>query len=287
MTGARGLVGRALVDQAVTAHTPLRALSRAGGPARDGVDWVTGDLRRGVGAAALSGVQTVVHLAAQTGAAAPEAYAEVNVEGTRALLEAARTAGVRRFVFVSSIAVRFSSIADYPYAASKLEAERLVRASALEWVIVRPTLILGRGAPNLDKLAGLACLPMVPLPGGGKVRLQPVDVRDLAAVLLLAEQMPAGQVLEVGGPQTVSMADLFRRIRVVKGKGGAPRLPIPLAPLRLMAGLLRAVLGDRSPVTAAQLSSFVEDAVAEPHPWVADRMAGFRDLDTTLRDALA
>src|SRR5262245_15139073 len=107
LTGGTGLLG-----------TRLRARLEA-----SGVAFV--DLPRGQGAdlrvpssysASLAGVDTVVHLAAATGKATPALHAEVNLGGTKGLLEQCRRAGVRRFIFVSSIAAGFPDLSRYPYA---------------------------------------------------------------------------------------------------------------------------------------------------------------------------
>jgi nucleoside-diphosphate-sugar epimerase len=76
---------------------------------------------------ALTGAQTVVHVAATTGKARPAVYERNNVQATRALLEASAAAGVARFVFISSIAAAFPDRRYYPYAESKIAAEAAVR----------------------------------------------------------------------------------------------------------------------------------------------------------------
>ncbi|MCA9737085.1 MAG: NAD(P)H-binding protein [Gemmatimonadetes bacterium] len=288
VTGGTGLVGRAVLDLAARSGHTLRVLAREPGPPHPGVVWVRGALERpDTWRAALEGCEAVLHLAARTGAAPDAVYTQVNVAGTEALLGAASRVGVPRFVFVSTIAVRFAGLDRYPYARSKQIAEDRVRDSGLAWTVVRPTLVLGRGAPNLQKLAALAGLPVVPLLGGGRARLQPVDARDLAALLLDAlESGPLGDVVEVGGPETLTMRALLTRIRRTTGRGGAPALPIPLGPVQAGVGLAARVLGARAPVTPAQLLSFVEDAVAEPHPWTEQRVGRLRPLDTTLTEAL-
>src|SRR5882672_471847 len=128
----------------------------------------------------LAGADIVLHLAAATGRAAPADHFRVNVEGTRILLEQSRRHGARRFVFVSSIAAKFPDIRRYPYARAKLEAEALVAGGGIEYSIIRPTIIAGPGAPVLAGLRRLAMLPIVPVFGTGRVRVQPIFVDDLA-----------------------------------------------------------------------------------------------------------
>ncbi len=288
VTGLTGLVGRALVQAAAQRGVELRGLVRGAGTPTAGIDWRKVEFVDGDGLVeALRGTAAVVHLAAQTGAAADDAFRETNVHGTQRMLDAARAAGVSRFVFVSTIAVEFGNLDSYPYARSKLDAEALVRGSGLDWMIVRPTLVLGPSAPNLDKLAALASLPVVPLLGSGRARLQPIADRDLAELLLDAAESGGGRtMIEVGGPEVVTMKELLLRIRNVKGSAGGLTVPVPLFPVRLAVGMVGAVLGERSPVTAAQLSSFSEDAVATPSEFVQARSVRFEALDRTLARCL-
>ena len=297
VTGLTGLVGQALQRVASDEGVALRGLSRRDGRTARGtagnpsapLEWVEGDLADTDRlAAALKDTRAVLHMAAQTGAASDAVFHEANVRGTQHLVAAAERAGVRRFVFVSSIAVTFGNVAEYAYARTKRDAEVVVSESDLDWVIVRPTLVLAPGAPNLVKLASLAGLPLVPRLGGGRVRLQPVDARDLASLLLdLSEQGPSRVVLEVGGPETLTMGEFLEQIRSARGLGSAPSLPVPLFPVRLAVKALGAILGDRAPIKAAQLSSFTEDAVAAPHPFVRERASAFHSLSETLRECLS
>jgi len=207
----------------------------------------------------------VIHLAAAVGNATPDQHQETNVEGTRALLEASQDAGIRRFLHVSTIAVTFRDISDYPYALSKRAAEALVRASPLDHVIARPTIVLGPGSPIWDRFRSLAAGPVLLVLGSGRARIQPVWVDDLAVALLHLAVEPAasGRTLELGGPEVLTMKEFLQRARRATGKSDGPTLRIPLAPV---LGPLRVVEKStpiRLPVSAGQFSSFVHDGVAE------------------------
>ncbi len=219
----------------------------------------------------LQGADTVLHMGALTGKARRDEHFAVNLAGTRRLVNAACKAGVRRFLFVSSVAAGFTDLDHYPYGAAKKAAEEVVLESGLEVLILRPTLIGGRGAPAIEALGRLARLPFLPLFGGGKARVQPIHGDDLADVLLdcLAGSRFSGETLTVGGPERLTMAALLQRFaEMLKGK---PRrgVPIPFSlaalPLRGMEALLG---GARLPLTEGQLMSFVQDGVAENPSWV-------------------
>jgi nucleoside-diphosphate-sugar epimerase len=227
----------------------------------------------------------VFHLAAATGAASTQQLHEVNYAGTQALLAACKDAAAGKFVFMSSIAVTGNDIAHYPYAQSKLAAEKAVQDSGLDCVIVRPTIVLGEGAPNWRMLRKLSCLPVVPLFGGGNAQVQPVDVIDVARGLewLIENRLESGSVVEVGGPEVLPFSAFLACIRAACGRGGFPGLPIPVAPVRTMLKMLKLILGDRLPLGPGQLAPFINDGVAERNPVFDVLRPGMRPLDELLQ----
>ncbi len=235
---------------------------------------------------ALDGVDTVVHMGALTGKASRKEHFRVNFEGTRHLVRVARDRGVRRFLFVSSVAAGFNSLERYPYGAAKKAAEDAVLEAGFDTLILRSTLIGGRRAPAFEALRRLAGLPIVPLFGGGTGRVQPIHGDDLADVLLdaLAADRFTGETLAVGGREQLSMAELVERL-AERMKGRPPhRISIPLAstslPLRCMEALLG---GGRLPLTEGQLMSFVQDGVAENPPWVESFLT--HDIESMVAEA--
>jgi uncharacterized protein YbjT (DUF2867 family) len=289
ITGASGFIGRRLCYRLAGKGAPrLLCLSRnlAASPERNAT-WINGSLLEPQRwTEALRGVDAVVHLAAQTGKGAPEEFERTNVEGTRALIDACRAVSVRRLCFVSTIAVRYSDLHATPYARSKLAAEELVRASGLEWTIVRPTIVLGPRSKAGERLAALARLPLIPAFGGARARVQPVHVDDLALALARWFDQPAfdGVVHEIGGPEVLELRELLARIRVeILGTRGR-LLSLPgkglIELLWSLEGALRPVL----PMTAAQMHVFVYDGVAQDGPLAQNVRAELTPLETMLRD---
>jgi len=282
VTGAGGYLGRRVLALADQAHDGrIVCLSRSGQPVPNASETIGGDLLDGESyASALKTCETVLHLAAATGKNPPAEYFRVNREGTRILLEQCRKAGVKRILHVSTIAVKFPHIEHYYYAQSKLQAEALVRESGLEYCIVRPTMIFGKGAPVLEGLSRLAGAPVVPLFGGGRAIVQPVFVDDLAKGLLslLRASRFDGQTIDSGGPDVMTMKDLLVEIRqTVYGKP-ARLLPIPVGPLSAVLAILEKFMLPLLPVTAGQLTSFTSDGTAgTPHPG-AGRMTTVREI---------
>src|SRR5688572_13197486 len=182
VTGGSGLIGRALLESlAVDGLESVRALTREKRAAQAGVEWVEGDLGNvDLWSARLDGCDALLHLGASTGRASAALHARINLEATRSLVRAARDARVTRMVFVSTIAAAYPELERYPYAAAKREAEASVRASTLDWTILRPTIVLGAAGGIGPMLVSLARRRRTPLFGKGSVRVQPIGARDVA-----------------------------------------------------------------------------------------------------------
>jgi len=292
VTGGGGFVGGFVLAALRSRGLRATVLDRSGrAPAAEGLHAVRGELGEPAGyLGALRETDTVLHLAAATGKATAAEHRRVNLDGTVALLEACREAGVRRFLFVSSIAVKFPDKRDYPYARAKQQAERAVRESGLRFTIVRPTIVAGRGSPVMAGLGRLAGLPVLPLFGGGRGRIQPVHVADLAELMLDVLEADAfdGGVLEFGGRDVVTTEELLRSIRErLRGRRG-PAVRLPVGPLLPLLRAAERVLGPgRLPVTAGQLCSLRFDGTAEDNPFRAARRESLRGVPEMLAEEFA
>ena len=246
-------------------------------------DWrlIRGDLTEsGAWRSELQGVDTVVHLAAQTGKASKASHLRVNRDATADLLAAAKAAGARRFLFVSSIAAGFADQRHYHYARAKAEAEKLVETSGLDRLILRPTMIFGPGSPAQANLLRLALLPIPVLFGAG-APIQPIHVDDLAAAIVAAlgvPSWPSGPV-ELGGPEIVQQEELIRRFRRAAGKPDRSPIRIPLELVRSGLALIEPIALAALPFTAGQLAAFANPSVARPHPFVQSLPPARRGLD--------
>lgn len=189
LTGGTGFVGRAVLGALGRAGLAANALARTVPKASD-AQWVAGDLAdRSALARLVDGAEAVIHVAGLTTARDPQAFEAANVAGTLALIEAAAKAGVPRFVFVSSLAAREPALS--AYGASKERAERLVRASGLDWTIVRPPGVYGPWDVDYLEMFKLAKLGVVPVPPPGRSAL--IHVQDLAE--LLVALVPGGEAV--------------------------------------------------------------------------------------------
>ncbi|BCB17319.1 NAD-dependent epimerase/dehydratase family protein [Bosea sp. ANAM02] len=256
ITGASGFVGPHVVASLIEAGYRPRLAQRRAQAVPAGVEAVlTGDFTAPVDwQAALEGVDHVVHMAglAHAGPGLDEAlYRRINTEATLELARAAEAAGVRRFVYLSSIKAltdafdgpplteEMQPMPGDPYGRSKLAAEQGLAALDLDWVALRPVLIYGPGVKaNMAALLKLARLP-VPLPFGGlKGPRSLLAVENLASAILFAltPACPARQSYALSDPEPISVSGMLAAMRSGLGRGPG-LLPVPEAWLRRLARL--------------------------------------------------
>jgi nucleoside-diphosphate-sugar epimerase len=238
VTGATGFVGQALLSAATRAKLDVRALTRRKQRLRSGVEWLPGDLadtdalRR-----LMDGASAVIHIAGVVNAPDAAGFDEGNVHGTMRVVEAAHAMGVQRIVHVSSLAAREPQLS--MYGASKLRGEKLVRASGLDWTVVRPPAVYGPRDTEMLELFRLARRGVMPLPPDGKLSI--IHVADLAQLLIAL--VPGGEDVthlvfepddgEPGGWTHVRLA------HAIGAALGRDVRPLPLSP-RLVGWAARA-----------------------------------------------
>lgn len=256
VTGANGFAGAAICRHLLAEGWQLRgAVRRAGATLPDGVEKVVVGEVDGTTdwAPALDGVAGVVHCAARVhvlreAASDPlAAFRRVNVEGSRNLAAQAAAAGVRRFVFLSSIGAAVAEDSPgraNPYQQSKLEAEAALRdlcaGTDMNLVMLRPPLIYGPGAPgNFRRLAGLIAagrpLPLAAI-GNRRSLLYVGNLAGAVGAALRCERSPAAP-LALSDGEDLSTPELARRIGRACGRP-ARLFPLPAALLRLAGRLL-------------------------------------------------
>jgi nucleoside-diphosphate-sugar epimerase len=282
ITGASGFIGRALTLQAVARGLPLRiALRRpdvdlAAGFETARISGLDADTEWG---AALDGVAVVAHCAARAHvlrevSSDPLAeFRRVNVQGTLNLARQAIRAGVRRFIFISSIGVNGSethlepftaddvAAPSSPYAQSKYEAESglrlLSKEAGLELVVIRPPLVYGPGAKGNFEIMIRWIERGIPLPLGAihnKRSLVALD--NLVDLVLLCLQHPAAsnQTFLVSDGEDLSTTELLRRL------GQALRKPVRLVPVPSMLLKAAAFIAGKSDIAQKLIGSLQVDS---------------------------
>lgn len=268
MTGGTGFVGGTLVRHATMRGHPVRALARRAQPAQARVEWVDGALDRPEALARLvECAVAVIHVAGAIHAPDRAGFAAANIDGTRAMIDAARAAGVRRFVHVSSLAAREPDLSDYGW--SKAESEAVVRASGLDWTIVRPPAVYGPGDRETLELFRMARRGLMLLPPPG--RLSVIEVSDLSRFLLTlaGTQEGIGQLFEPddGHEQGWSHRSFAEAIGAAVGRERALYVTVSPALMRLGARLDTLVRGRDAKLTPDRARFYAHpDWVAHARP---------------------
>ena len=275
VTGATGFVGGHVVRALANAGERVRALVRdtSGAGALDDVDCelVRADVTDVESLrSAVEGCSAVVHLVAiLTGK--PADFERVMTAGTRDLLDAARGAGVTRFVHMSALGTSEATKDTVPYYRAKWTTEEAVRGSGLGHAILRPSFVFAGDGGALAQFARIARLaPVTPVIGNGKQRIQPIWADDLARAVTLAVRRSDDLLVEIGGPDIVDWNEFWSQLKSALNTR-RPALHVPFWFMRPQAAILERL--PHPPVTRDQLRMLqLGDNV------VSDDGAGMTDL---------
>lgn len=250
VTGATGFLGGHVLTALLEAGHDIRALTRRPQPDRTNVEWVAGALDDDASLGRLvQGVDAVIHIAGVVNTPIAAAFDVGNRIGTEAVLAATRAvAPAARFVHVSSLAAREPRLSHY--GASKHAAEQAVRASPLDWRVVRPPAIYGPGDTDNLELFRFARFGVMPLPPAGCLSVIHAD--DLARLIVALAASAGARVsydADDGRPGGWSHADYAHAIGRAMGKR-VVTLPLPPRLVRLGAKIDCLLRADRAKLTA-------------------------------------
>jgi uncharacterized protein YbjT (DUF2867 family) len=224
VSGGTGFVGPAIVRALRARDLEVRVLARHAGRASQlaalGAELVDGDLTQPATLApAVDGCTHVVNLVAII-KGRPSDFQRVMTDGTAALLAAATSAGVSRFVQMSALGTTERSKDLVPYFKAKWDMEHLVEGSSLEHVIVRPSFVFGRGGALPTFIRQVKLSPVVTVIGPGTQRIQPIWLDDVAQFFstVIDDARAAGRTWEICGPDVVTWDELYLSIARVLGK---------------------------------------------------------------------
>ncbi len=272
ITGGTGFVGSYLVAQLLSAGHELRVVARGSAHADlpTGLLPTFGDVVSGRGLEeAFEGAEVVVNLAAVIRNRGVQTFESVNAGGSARVARAALAAGARRVVQLSAIGA--DPDPRFPYLYSKWQGEQAVRGSGLETVILRSSVVFGKGDGFFTLLARAIAIPspFLVVPGNGAATFQPIHAEDLARCLVAAVEDGgrAGQLYELGGPEQLTLDQITEVVARVTGRewlGITRRRLLHLDPRLIRPG---AVLMDKllpNPlVTPDQLDMLVKPNVAQ------------------------
>ena len=298
VTGGTGFVGTYVVNRllqaghevAVLARNPEKTRNRYNHPVETAAGNVL-DPSSLVRAAA--GRDAVVHLVGIIAEKGDQTFDRMHREATENVLAAAQAAGVRRYLHMSAMGTSDDSPSQY--GRTKAAGEKAVRASGLDWTVFRPSIIFGPGDGFVSLLAPIVRHNpgFIPVIGPGTTRFQPVSARDVARVFAAALEKPEtiGKTFEVGGPDVVTLNEIYREIAAAVRKPRKPMIHFPLWYGRLLASFFerasRRGLIDSPPLTKDQLRSLERDNVGDTSATVATFGGEWRRFSPGIREYLS
>lgn len=259
VTGGTGFIGSAIVARLSAAGHDVVAASRHGDVQVDVAD--AASLEK-----AFAGADVVVNAVQFTNYPIENprkgrTFMEVDAHGTERQVAAAKKAGVRRFVYMSGVGAEPDG--RFVWWRAKAYGEAAVRASGLEWAIVRPSWVYGAGDSALNRFVGLSRLPVLMLMvGGGRQQINPVFIDDVAAVaeLCATDDAHTSTLVEVGGPVVATMDEIVRTmLRVLERRRRLLHLPAGF--VKFGSFFLQALPGP--PLRPAAIEFLLMDAVAD------------------------
>lgn len=268
VTGATGFIGSSLCRRLALAGYEVVALARD--PSRAGklppnVTAVAGDITESDSLAeAFRGCTVVMNLVGIIREVGKATFQRVHAEGTRNVVRAAEAAGVTRLVQMSAVGTRPNATSRYHQ--TKWAGEESVRTSKLEWVIIRPSLVFGKGDGFTTTLIDLIRkAPIIPVIGSGRNLMQPIAVEDVTAIFLAVTEGEEhiGKTYEIGGPEHLPYRQIVRMIARQLGSR-KPLVSVPIALMSPVAGVMSR-LTSRFPLTPDQLAMLKEDNIANPN----------------------
>ncbi|MER8980541.1 SDR family oxidoreductase [Mesorhizobium sp. M0870] len=277
VTGASGLIGAALCARlAAGGHDVVRVLHRPSVAPFTGPPPILLDMANALRAQDwiphLAGADAVVNCAGVLQDSVSENTQHVHTGGASALFAACEQANVKKVIHFSAIGV----VRQQPsaFSASKLAGDEALMARDLNWVILRPSVVLGRPAFGASALfRGLAALPLLPvMPDTG--RLQVVQLDDVISTVLffLRPDSPSRLALELAGPEALSMNKVVACYRHWFGWNSAREFILPnwAAAILYRVGDAAAQLGWRPPMRSNAAKEIERGAVGDPQPWIAE-----------------
>ena len=277
--GGGGFLGRRLVNRLTAEGMTVRVGVRHPDPARielraigfDLVTVVPADVRDQASvAAAIAGADAVVNAVSAYVEKGGVTFEAVHVKGAETVAREAIAAGVARLVHISGIGADPDSRS--PYIRARGRGELVIQTTFPEATIVRPSAIFGPGDALFSTLAELArLLPILPLIGGGRTRLQPVFVEDVAEAVasILTDPGTVGRTYELTGPGVYTLRELARMtLRLISSR--RLLLPVPFAVAEIQARLFE--LLPNPPLTTGQVDLLKADNIA------SGALPGLREL---------
>ncbi|MFZ4856574.1 MAG: complex I NDUFA9 subunit family protein [Desulfuromonadaceae bacterium] len=264
IAGGTGFAGEHLVAELLRSGHTVRLLVHAprSRPAGN-VEHVAGDVTRLESfSQSLNGCDAVINLVGIIREFPSRwiTFERLHVTATTNMLVAAAGSGISRYLQMSALGTRPNAVSAYHQ--TKWQAEELVRKSALDWTIFRPSLIFGPHDAFINMLAAqLRLAPVMPVIGSGSYRLQPIHADDVARCFTRALELPetVGQTYELCGNDRLSYEALLDMVADALGKPRPLKPHLPLGLMKLIIQVLQKA--PPFPITSDQLQMLLEESI--------------------------
>ncbi len=286
ITGASGFVASHLIPQLRKNAQQLRCLvtSQAEGAKikAPGAELAIGNVSDPASLrAAADGVDMIIHLVAVIRQPKNATFESVNVVGTKNMIEAAKAAGVKRFIHMGALGA--TPDPKYKYLNSKWLGMEAVKNSGLDYSILQPSVMFGEGAGFIASLVRSVHLApfIVPIAGDGKSKLQPIWVGDVAnCVTRLVAGEKIGRSIEIGGPEIMTYEAMMDEILKALGEKRA-KIHVPRWLMRPGVAVMDALFSN-PPITMVEFKSMEIPNVTDADS--VEKEFGFKPMP--LRDGL-
>ncbi|XUW99493.1 MAG: NAD-dependent epimerase/dehydratase family protein [Dehalogenimonas sp.] len=286
ITGASGFVASHLIPQLRKTGEPLRCLvanetegARINAP---GAELAVGNITDpGALKTACKGVDTVIHLVAVIREPRNATFEQINVAGTRNMVEAARDCGVKRFIHMGALGA--TPDPGYKYLNSKWLGMEIVKHSGLDFSILQPSVMFGEGAGFIASLVRSVHLApfIVPIAGDGKSQLQPIWVGDVVScVMKLVNGEKSGRSIEIGGPEIMTYEEVMDEVLAALGEKRT-KVHVPRWLMRPGVAVMDALLKN-PPITMIEFKSMEIPNITAPDS--VEKEFGFKPMP--LREGL-
>jgi uncharacterized protein YbjT (DUF2867 family) len=210
LTGANGFIGRNIAIALIAAGHMVKPVSRSHGidfsRMQAPVDWLPH----------LNGIDAVINSVGIIGESGSQRFTPLHTLAPAALFRASHQAGVRRVLQISALGADETAFSAYHL--SKRAADDVLRSLDLDWFVLRPSLIYGRGGKSADLFMRLAALPLIPVIGDGQQELQPIHISDVVAtVLQCLTSKNTRQTLDIVGNETITFTEWMQWMRQAQG----------------------------------------------------------------------
>ena len=266
VTGGTGFVGSHLIKRLASERIQTRCLARKTSAIEKlkelGIEVAYGDvLDKESLKKAVEHVETVIHLVGIIVEKKGATFEIIHTQGTKNLVEVSKAAGVQRFIYISALGARENARSRYH--TTKWEAEKAVINSKMEYVIFRPSIMIGEGGEFITMLSKIVrWAPIIPIIDG-ESKVQPIYVENTVDCIIksLTDPKTTNRIFEIAGPDQITYKELFLILMEVLDVDN-PTFQIPITFMWPAACILERVM-EKPPITTQQLIMLQEDNICD------------------------